>query len=202
VINTSTADIKITWTRTAENFTHPRLMGKLSKYKLYKSTAGMGPWKLIDTMNVGAVNSENVYEYLDVDNNFKIGESRFYTVTSVDSLGNESGKTNAIQFSKKVGSVVKMGKVYVVPNPFNAKSGFSGQDGKIGFYGLPAKCTIRIFTYAGELVETIEHDDIDSYSNEWFQVSKNRQEIASGIYSYVVTTPSGELFRNKFVVIK
>ncbi len=200
--NTATSDIKITWGRSAESFTHPRLMGTLTKYKIYKSKAGMGPWKLIDTINVGAVNSDNIYEYSDVDSDFKIGESRYFAVTSVDNNGNESGKTNLIQFYKKVGAVEKMGKIYAVPNPFVSKSGFSGDDGKIGFYGLPAKCTIRIFTYAGQLVETIEHEAADSYSTEWFQTTKNRQEIASGLYLYVVTSPDGEVSKGKFVVIK
>lgn len=202
VTNTASADIKLEWKRSAENFTHPRLMGTLTKYNIYKSLSGMGPWKLVTTVNVGNVNSENIYEYLDVDPDFKIGESRYYSVTSVDDKGNESGKTNLIQFSKKVGAVEKMGKVYVVPNPFISKSGFAGDDGKIGFYGLPAKCTIRIFTYAGQLVETIEHDAADSYSTEWFQTSRNGQEIASGVYLYIVTASNGDLAKGKFVVIK
>lgn len=200
--NTASADIKLEWERSVENFTHPRLMGTLAKYNIYKSLAGMGPWQLIKTINVGEVNSENKYEYLDVDINFKIGESRFYSVTSIDNFGNESGKTNLIEFTKKVGAVEKMGKIYAVPNPFISKSGFAGDDGKIGFYGLPAICTIRIFTYAGQLVETIEHEAADSYSTEWFQTTKNGQEIASGLYLYVVTTPEGDLSTGKFVVIK
>jgi hypothetical protein len=200
--NTSSADIKIEWKKTAETFTHPLLMGTLTKYKVYKSLSGMGPWTLVTTVNVGSVNAENLYEYLDVDPEFKIGESRYYAVTSVDEKGNESGKTNLIQFTKKVGAVEKMGKVYAVPNPFISKSGFAGDDGKIGFYGLPAKCTIRIFTYAGQLVETIEHNAADSYSTEWFQTSRNGQEIASGIYLFIVTASNGDIAKGKFVVIK
>ena len=40
-----------------------------------------------------------------------------------------------------------MGKVHVVPNPYRLSSGFDRPlyAGKIGFYGLPAECTIRIF---------------------------------------------------------
>ena len=88
------------------------------------------------------------------------------------------------------------------PKELISKSGFAGNDGKIGFYGLPAKCTIRIFTYAGQLVETLQHETADSYSNEWFQTTRNGQEIASGIYFYVVTTPEGDTAKGKFVVIK
>ena len=36
---------------------------------------------------------------------------------------------------------------------------------KIGFYGLPPKCTIRVFSYSGNLVEKIEHD-VPFYSTE------------------------------------
>ena len=71
----------------------------------------------------------------------------------------------------------------------------------IGFYGLPEKCTIKIYSYAGQLVETIEHD-ADVFSKAWFQVSRNRQDIASGIYIYVVTTPEGDQTTGKLVIIK
>ena len=72
----------------------------------------------------------------------------------------------------------------------------------IGFYGLPEKCTIRIFSYAGQLIETIERNNNPVYSTEWFLVTRNGQEIASGIYLYVVTTPEGEKATGKFIIIK
>lgn len=202
--NTSLGDVVIEWNRAVENFSHPRLMGNLSKFKVYRSKAGMGPWKMIGEINLGSVTSENIYEFIDQDTEFKIGETRYYAVTSVDHLGNESGKTNITKFAKNVGAVDKLGKVYAVPNPFISSSGFQGTgdvSDKIGFYALPEKCTIRIFSYSGQLVETIEHDSA-LYSTEWFQVTKNGQEIASGIYFYVVTTPDGQKSTGKFVVIK
>jgi hypothetical protein len=164
----------------------------------------MGPWTILGEMNLGDVNPENIYRFVDSDPNFKIGENRYYAVTSVDINGNESGKTNITKFAKNVGSVEKLGKVYVVPNPFVSKSGFQGTGDvtdKIGFYALPEKCTIRIFSYSGQLVETIEHDNA-LYSTEWFQMTKNGQSIASGIYFFVVTTPNGEQSKGKFIVIK
>jgi hypothetical protein len=50
-------------------------------------------------------------------------------------------------------------------------------------------------------VETIEHND-NSYSTEWFQITQNGQEVASGIYFYVVTTPAGENSNGKFIIIR
>jgi hypothetical protein len=201
VENTPQATIQISWNHSAEKFTHPRLKGNLVKYNLYRSTYGMGPWTLLQTFDVNS--GEELYTYEDEDETFRLGESKYYAVTSVDEIGNESGKSNITLHRKNVRSVDKMGKVYVVPNPFSVSSGFEGfgQEGAVGFYGLPTKCTIRIYSYAGQLVETIEHDE-PVFSTAWFQVTRNRQDIASGIYLYVVTTPEGDQTTGKFVIAK
>jgi hypothetical protein len=100
-----------------------------------------------------------------------------------------------------------MGKVYAVPNPFISNSGFAGvgQENAIGFYGLPEQCTIKIYSYSGQLIETIEHDE-NVFSTPWFQVSRNNQDIASGTYYYYVTTEkytdNGESSYGKMVIIK
>jgi len=202
--NTDDGNVSITWKRAVEAFKHPRLTGELDHFEIYRSNAGMGPWELLETIPKGDVNADDMYEYLDDDPGFKIGEKKFYAVVSVDDKGNKSGKTNITKHSKNIGAVKKIGKVYVVPNPFIVDSGFEGTgevEDKIGFYGLPEKCTIRIFSYAGQLVQTIEHND-PVYSTEWFQITRSEQDIASGIYLYVVTTPEGEKTSGKFVVVK
>ncbi len=204
VENTDDGRIRITWNREAEQFSHPRLIGALRKFYICRSDAGMGPWTILDSLNVGDVNNEGIYEFYDDDVVYKLGETRYYSVVSVDEHKNVSGRTNITKHLKNVASVEKMGEVFVVPNPFNIESGFGGKVGaedKIGFYGLPEKCTIRIFTYSGQLVETIEHDD-PVYTTDWFQVTRNEQEIASGIYFYVVTTPDGDKTSGKFIIVK
>lgn len=204
IVSTALAEIEITWKNAAESFTHPRLSdASLSKYNVYRSESGMGPWQLLASVSAGTDQNGN-YTFLDTDSTFRVGEKRYYCVTSVGSNGNESGKTNLQQFQKKIGSVEKLGKVYVVPNPFVSKSGFTGSgpaEDQIGFYGLPPECTIRIFSYSGQLVETLEHND-NSYSTEWFQITQNGQEVASGVYFYVVTTPLGEKSTGKFIIIR
>ena len=202
--NTDEGNVDVSWGRAVEDFNHPNLTGKLTKFRIYKSVAGMGPWDLLDSINIGNVNGDDLYNYLDSDQTFKTGETRFYSVTSVDEFGNESGRTNLTKFTKNIGSVDKLGNVYVVPNPFVGVSGFKGTgevDDQIGFYGLTAECTIRIFSYSGQLIETIEHSD-PVYSTAYFQVTRNGQDIASGVYFYVVTTPTGEQANGKFVIIK
>ena len=198
VENTPKAETIITWKRSVEDFTHPRLTGTLAGFKIWRSESGMGPWQLLAEKTVGDVNDEDLYEFLDTDENFKVGEARYYSVTSVDNNGIESGKTNIFRHEKNIGSVEKMTKVHAVPNPFVV----GGQEkDQIGFYGLPRKCTIRIFSYSGQLVRKIEHD-VPIYSVAWLQVTRNDQDIASGIYFYVVTTPDGQKYSDKFIVIK
>jgi hypothetical protein len=71
---------------------------------------------------------------------------------------------------------------------------------KLGFYNLPKQCTIRVFSYSGQLVQTIEHNS-ELYSTEWLQTTRNNQIIASGVYFFVVQTPDGKTTHGKFVVI-
>lgn len=205
VENTPKATIKITWSRAVEDFDVERQTGHLDHFNVYRALRGMGPWEKMTTIAKGAVNDEDMYEFDDEDQSFKIGETRYYAVTSVDEYGNESGKTNITKHDKNVSSVNNLKKVYAVPNPFIVNSGFVGGGDEaaeqIGFYRLPAHCTIRIFSYSGQLVETIEHND-PVYSTAWFQVTRNKQDIASGIYFYVVTTPEGEKTSGKLVIVK
>jgi hypothetical protein len=204
--NTDSGSVVINWNNAAELFSHPKLTGKPALYRIWRAQSGEGPWKLLGTITAGAANrnSDNLYSFIDDDQSFSIGESSYYSVTSEDAAGNRSGRTNITLFQKNIGAAPKMGKVYAVPNPFISKSGFQGTgnvDQKIGFYGLPERCTIRIFSFAGNLVQTIEHD-AKLYTEDYFQVTRNGQEIASGIYFFVVTTPAGEKYSGKFVVIK
>jgi hypothetical protein len=97
-----------------------------------------------------------------------------------------------------------LGEIVVVPNPYIVKSGFDGglnPEMRIGFYNLPKECTIRIFSYSGQLVNTIDHRS-GSYSIAWYQVTRNNQEIAPGVYFFVVDTPRGERSHGKFAVIR
>ena len=207
IVNTDTGTVVLTWNRNAESFSSPNLKGTLASYNLYRSYSAEGPWKkLLVIPRDSLINIDGNYKYIDADQSVKFGEYVNYAVTSVDNLGNESGKTNMTKFLKNMGPVAKMTKVYVVPNPFRSKGGFNGVGStdvqkQISFQGLPARCTIRIYSFAGNLVQTIEHTD-PKYTEEWFQVTKNEQEIASGIYFFVVTAPTGEKCTGKFVVIK
>lgn len=123
----------------------------------------------------------------------------------------------------------KVGDVKVVPNPYRTDhdytfeaGGWEGvsrrwteNDRVIWFIHLPPKCTIRIFSLAGDLITTIYHDDqtreaaniaanadvLPVGQEEWNLVSESGRAIASGIYVYSVESDFGRQV-GKFVIIR
>ena len=72
------------------------------------------------------------------------------------------------------------------------------------------ECTIKIFTVTGELVNTLAHNLENDYDgntadtgNEWWDLrTYNNQEVAPGLYIYVVEASSGEKYIGKFAVVR
>jgi hypothetical protein len=179
-----------------------------------------------------------VYNYKFTNENLLDGWQYAFAVTSFD----KGDPDNNLQ-SLESNSLLSVGRVFpgpaagtameitVFPNPYRAGSLWDGRgdDGiqersrLIYFANLPEKCSIKIYTLAGDLVDNIEHDgltysgsDIGWYGqfapgekvfsggmHAWDLVTKSDQALATGLYLYTVEDiSSGELFRGKFVVIK
>lgn len=106
--------------------------------------------------------------------------------------------------------------IFVYPNPATREalaefqelfpSGDDPTGVRVKFANLPAaRNTIQIYTLSGDLVETIEHDGTEGYGEaSWNLISRNGQEVVSGIYMYVVQSEDGafEDFIGKFVVVR
>jgi len=106
--------------------------------------------------------------------------------------------------------------IYVVPNPATAASMaewpelFPNNDDptgiKVEFRNLPSsKGTIRIYSLAGDLVEEISFDGTTGVGTVmWDLVSRNGQDVASGIFLYSVESDDTNFnrFIGKFVVIR
>ena len=74
---------------------------------------------------------------------------------------------------------------------------------KLWFTGLPARSRIQVFTLAGDLIKTLEHDDPNSGQEAWDLISEPVRAIASGLYIYAVTDlDTGDVQRGKLVIIK
>ncbi len=95
-------------------------------------------------------------------------------------------------------------KVKVVPNPYIVHAQWETDDfvRKIQFTNLPAKCKVHIFTVAGEKVITLEHNSTYDGSLDWDLLSINRQDVAPGLYVFVVEADNGQTYTGKFVIIK
>lgn len=104
----------------------------------------------------------------------------------------------------------RVGAVWVVPNPFRAGAGWDrppvygdAQTRHIDFMGLPrARATIKIWTVAGDLVDQIDHDGSSGDGQaSWDLISRNGQDVESGIYLFTVESSVGTQ-TGKFVVIR
>lgn len=119
-------------------------------------------------------------------------------------------------------------EVGVYPNPYYVRAGWDGgseRTRKIYFYNLPARCEIRVYTLAGDVVASMQHDaaTYDGSNTEWFRrygdiggkpqfsggehawdlITKFDQAIATGLYLFTVKDrDSGEVKTGKFLVIK
>ncbi len=99
--------------------------------------------------------------------------SKFYTMT------------NEPAFLRKPAIKTTLDSIRVVPNPFNIRSssmqfGINAPD-RLGFYGLPPACDIKIYTERGDLIDTIIHDD-GTADELWHSMTSSRQIIVSGVY--------------------
>ncbi len=101
--------------------------------------------------------------------------------------------------------------IYVVPNPYVATTVFEPRNPasrtergmrRLYFANVPKQCTIRIYTLAGELVETLYHDStLDNGKVFWDMRTKDNMNLAYGLYIFHVDSPEGS-YIGKFAVIK
>jgi hypothetical protein len=132
----------------------------------------------------------------------------FFSKKPFDPGDKYSFTTQAVKFdNQKARSALD--NVYVVPNPYIAYSASeiaaprSGErdDRRLEFRNLPQKCTIRIYTVTGELVDTIEKDDTRDYA-VWDLLTFESQQTAYGVYIYHVDAPGIGTKIGRFALIK
>jgi hypothetical protein len=109
----------------------------------------------------------------------------------------------------------KLGQVLVVPNPYRVDHDYTYENGgwegrsqdwtegnrKVKFIHLPTKCTVRVFTLAGDLVVTLNHDDPVKGELDWDLLSGSNRALASGVYIFSVESDFGREV-GKFVLIR
>ena len=98
-------------------------------------------------------------------------------------------------------------RVIVVPNPWNGRAEWdlisSDADPtgtKIAFARLPERdCRLRIYTVAGDLVRELESEGRGTVF--WNLITRNGQDVTSGVYLYAVTCDD-ETMVGRFTVIR
>ena len=182
------------------------------EYRIYRSDRSFnGPWERIRVLRPSSQSHVNdffdedqgIWFYNDTD--VQLGVSYYYTVTSRDESGVESFMTNRITEPVKSANQPAENtlNISVFPNPFRDDSGLKlkSEANTITWTNLPALCTIRIYTSAGELVRTIEHDNPAIGEATWDQLNNARQKVAPGIYFWTVSSDVGSA-KGTLVLIK
>ncbi|MGD8414012.1 MAG: hypothetical protein PVF33_07255 [Candidatus Latescibacterota bacterium] len=192
---------------------------------VYDTLVTLAQWEL------GLPEGRQYYRY--VDRSIHRGRPYFYSVTAMDhAFAGEEGSaelapgkagdpsSNFVFVEPQTPSQpdwsYQEGEVYVVPNPATTESmqpwtlepNNDDPTGiKVEFRNLPMdKGTIRIYTLAGDLVQELPFDGRTGVGTvEWDLVSRNYQDVTSGIYLFSVETETNKAFSRKigkFVVIR
>jgi hypothetical protein len=177
--------------------------------------------------NLGYEGGLQYYKF--VDTSVHNGMHYFYGVTAYDHVAS-GGEVIRVGFygdpasnflyvtplsDAQEASTYKKEDICVVPNPASRISMEPWQlepnnddptGIKVEFRNLP-KCrsTVRIYSVAGDLVQTLFHDgSAGNGSLPWDLVSRNGQDVTSGIYLFAVEPEDGRFERTigKFVVIR
>jgi hypothetical protein len=171
-----------------------------------------------DVDTIVTLKAGQFYEY--VDNDVVNGTRYYYAVVAYD-FGDDNpvtgikaepaigGKnTNAFDIIPTMPVADNLANVKVVPNPYRGAADWEEWSpsgirlGRLYFTNLPAECTIRIYTVAGDLVKTIPRNDTEYGAEPWDLTGESGVQIASGIYVYYIEIPgSDETTIGKFAVL-
>jgi hypothetical protein len=216
VEDTKAASNKLIWGPGVENMSRaavPQMRSGVSHYLVYRALDALGAWMVADSIGLRDPRfwRDSVYVYLDSKSD--IGVDYYYAIVSIDSLGGQSGYSGMNNITRhETQSPIPpdhtLGKVYVIPNPVLVTNGRIGSavggevTDQIGFVGLTQRCIIKIYSFSGQLIRTLEHNANAYVDVSWFQISRNQQMIASGVYYFTVEDlDTGKRTKGKFVVI-
>jgi len=169
---------------------------------------------------------------LTIDNAYGYWNGDMTKFTQVPDMAHPGDKWEIkIKPSSMLDSDIDLSKIKVVPNPYIASSLLdeSGEARRIDFINLPDKCTIRIYSLGGNLVNVLNHigssrtgwgnyTDVDAiqadntpfvfegYDNHggtepWNLKNRFGQTVASGLYFYHVSDARGKTHTGKFYII-
>jgi hypothetical protein len=212
-------------------------LGRVAQYDLVDTTGfntGLTAVALPDSVEIGGT----WYHYRLRIPGLKTGFRYYAAVTAYDTGDDqieslESGVTQNLLQSIPAPSPSEVAgrKVTVFPNPYKVEARWdAGQvvrDHYLWFANLPPRCSIKIFTLAGDLVKTFAFDGatydgssargvFDPVADAalgaprmsgslwaWDMITDLGQAAASGLYLYAIQDEAGgEVQRGKFLILK
>jgi hypothetical protein len=102
----------------------------------------------------------------------------------------------------------RVGNVGVRPNPYKKAAMHDNRanvyDHKLLFYNLPPQCKITITDVSGQIIDVIYFSSTDANkgSTFWDMFSKDGLECASGLYLYIVESPTGDKKIGQFSILR
>ena len=215
--STETQGFTLTWQAVPDNYRDPGTgENDFAGYRIYRSEIHItGPWELVTEISAAEAATYRQGDKIVFEAETEPGIPFRFAVTSFDTQGLESGLTAYTFFAQEAPRAPSddMTQIRVVPNPFRQRSGFldPAQNNRLAFVNIPAKCTIRIYTLAGDLVKIIEHDAFGE-STWGSQAAGNylqtdfSESPAAGLYIYHVTShvagEEGKSHVGKFMIIR
>ena len=97
----------------------------------------------------------------------------------------------------------ELSQIQVVPNPYLVRSRFNEttNERRMRFTHLPQHCRISIFTISGEIVHSINHDNVYDGNSWWDLKSTGGELVSPGLYIYIVESEGLEHI-GKFAIVR
>ncbi len=215
--STGSQGFNLTWQAVPDNYQDPGTgENDFAGYRIYRSEIHItGPWELLEDISASEAAAYKQGDKIVFQAETDPGIPLRFAVTSYDTHGLESGITAYTFFATEAPKAPSddMTQIRVVPNPFRQRSGLldAAQNNRLAFVNIPAKCTIRIYTLAGDLIKIIEHDGFGettwgSQSDGNYLQTDFSESPAAGLYIYHVTShvagQEGQSHVGKFMIIR
>jgi hypothetical protein len=207
----------VSWVAVHDNYTDPGTgNADFAGYKLYRSQISyLGPWNEVADLTIQEAEQLREGDRINYRLQTDPGIPYRFAVTSYDTSGNES---MILAYTIRPESAPRapqndMSRIKVVPNPFRQVSGFldPGEANRLTFINIPERCTIRIYTLAGELVREIVHEGFgetawgEAINNSYLETEFG-EDVMPGLYIYHVTNNTsgyrGETHIGKIAIIR
>ncbi|MCX6132534.1 MAG: hypothetical protein NTU47_01860 [Ignavibacteriales bacterium] len=142
---------------------------------------------------------------------FAIQNANFGKTATTDAAASAAGMKNvgAVQIVySALAPAGSVGTVGVRPNPYKRAALHDNRanvyDHKLLFYNLPPSCKITITDVSGQIIDVINFSSTDANrgSTFWDMFSKDGLEVASGLYLYVVESPTGDRKIGQFSILR